>query len=259
VTSGCEAAARPPDPGFDDAVESLIRKGGGAAAEADAIDWSVAPVRPRWATHRAYVEAVSQLLHAERLTGRACSHLARALPEPAARRFIESQARDEARHAHMYDRYLARLGDVAPMDEALESALDGALRWRDSIPAMMVAFNVVLEGEAVHLHGAAARVFPCPLLRRIATAVGRDEARHVAFGRIYLTRALAGLDEEERRAIYRDVEALWRAIARPSAGDGRGGAILRRAWRGYMAARWRTHCRAFERIGLIRAGEELER
>ncbi len=259
MTSGCEAAGGPRDTAFDKAVEALIRKGGPAHAEARAIDWSLAPVRPRWATERAYVEAVSQLLHAERLTGRACSRLAQTLAEPAAARFVESQARDEARHAAMYTRYLARIGDVAPMDEALAAALDTALQWRESVPAMMVAFNVVLEGEAVHLHGAAARAFPCPLLHRIATTVGRDEARHTAFGRLYLTRLLAPLGADERRAIYLDVRALWRAVARPSTGDGRGGAILRRAWRGYMAARWRTHRRTFQRIGLIRPGEEFER
>ena len=259
MTSGCEAAGGPRDPAFDRAVEALIRKGGPAHTEARAIDWSLAPVRPRWATARAYVEAVSQLLHAERLTGRACSRLAQALTEPAAARFVESQARDEARHAAMYARYLARIGDVAPMDEALAAALDSALEWHESVPAMMVAFNVVLEGEAVHLHGAAARAFPCPLLHRIATTVGHDEARHTAFGRLYLTRVLAPLGTDERRAIYLDVRALWRAVARPSTGDGRGGAILRRAWRGYMAARWRTHRRTFERIGLIRPGEEFDR
>ncbi len=79
MTSGCEAAGGPRDPAFDRAVESLIRKGGPVHAEARAIDWSLAPVRPRWATERAYVEAVSQLLHAERLTGRACSRLAQAV------------------------------------------------------------------------------------------------------------------------------------------------------------------------------------
>ncbi len=260
MISGCEPAGGPRDPDFDAAVEALLRKGRQADADADsrAIDWSLSPVRPRWATARAYVEAVSQLLHAERATRRACSRLAGVLPEPAAARFVESQARDEARHAAMYARYLARLGDVAPMDEALAAALDGALERGGSVPAMMVALNVVLEGEAVHLHGAAARVFPCPLLRRIATTVGRDEARHTAFGRLYLTRVLARLGAEERRAIYLEIRALWREVARPCAGDGSGGAILRRAWRGYMAARWRTHCRSFERIGLIRPGEAFD-
>jgi hypothetical protein len=257
VTSGYEAAIAPGDADFDAALESLILKADRAAD--GAIDWSLAPIRPRWATRRAYIEAVSQLLHAERATRLACSHIATALPEPAAARFVDSQARDEARHARMYARYLERLGDIAPMDEALAASIEGALDQHCSVPTMMVAFNVVLEGEAVRLHGAAARAFPCPLLRRIATMVGRDEARHVAFGQLYLTRALASADVEKRRAIYLDVRALWRAIARPSASDGTGGTMLRRAWRGYMAARWRTHCRTFERIGLIRPGEAFDR
>ena len=261
----CEAPAVPPDAEFDAAVAALIRNGEQAGADVRAIDWSLSPVPPRWATRRAYVEVVSQLYHAERATGRACRQLGAVVPEPAAVRFVESQGRDEARHAAMYARYLARLGDVAPMDPALAAALEGALEWRASfapiaaIPAMMVAFNIVLEGEAVRLHGAAARAFPCPLLSRIAATVARDEARHTAFGRLYLTRALAGLGAEERRAIYLGVRALWRDVARPSATDRPGGAILRRAWRGYMAARWRGHCRTFERIGLIRPGEAFDR
>ena len=259
MTLVCDAAGGPSDPTFDKAVETLIRKGGSADSEAHAIDWSLSPVRPRWMTQRTYIEAVSQLLHAEHLTRRACSHLVTPLTDPVATRFVESQARDEARHAAMYTQYLTRIGDIAPMDGALAAALDGALRWHDSAPAMMVAFNVVLEGEAVHLHGAAARAFPCPLLNRIATTVGRDEARHTAFGRLYLTRVLASLGTDERRAIFLDVKNLWRAVARPRTGNNRGGAILRRAWRGYMAVRWRTHIRAFERIGLIRPGEEFDR
>lgn len=254
MTSGCEAA-------FDAAIESLIGKRDRVGAAT--LDWSLAPVRPRWATARAYVEAVSQLYHGERATARACRRLASALPEPAAIRFVAAQARDEARHARLYARYLARLGDIAPMDEALAGAIDGAydgaLGRHHSVAAMMVALHVVLEGEAVHLQGAVRRALPCPLLRGIAATVGRDEARHVAFGRLYLTRALAGLGPGERRAIYLDVHALWRDVARPSAGDGPGGAILRRAWRGYMAARWRVHCRTFERIGLIRPGEAFDR
>ena len=257
MTWAFEAAPGPRDPGFEAAVDALTLKARGARRPA--IDWSIDPIRPRWASTRAYTEAVSQLLHAERATRTACAHLVSALPEPAAARFIESQAADEARHARMYTRYLWRLGDIAPMDEALAAALDGALGWHHSPAAMMVAFSVVLEGEAVHLHGAAARAFPCPLLRRVATSVGRDEARHTAFGRLYLTHALAARGIEERRAIYRDVEALWRAVARPSARDGTRGAILRRAWRGYMAARWRTHRRTFARIGLIRPGEDFDR
>ena len=253
MTSGCEAA-------FDAAILSLIATGERQpAAAAGTTDWSLAPVRPRWATGRAYVGAVSQLYHGERATARACHHLGLVLPEPAAIRFVASQARDEARHAHLYARYLARLGDIAPVDQALAGALDGALGRHDSAAAMMVAFNVVLEGEAVLLQGAVARAAPCPLLRRIAATVARDEARHVAFGELYLTRALARLGLEERRAIYLDVHALWRDVARPNAADNRRGAILRRAWRGYMAARWRVHCRTFGRIGLIRPGEAFER
>jgi len=218
VTSGCDAAGGPSDPAFDRAVEALIHKSGAADTKARAIVWSLSPIRPRWATQRAYIEAVSQLLHAERLTRRACSHLATALADPVALRFVESQARDEARHAAMYTQYLTSIGDIAPMDQALAAALDGALQWHDSVPAMMVAFNVVLEGKAVHLHGAATRAFPCPLLHQIATTVGRDEARHTAFGQRYLTRELAPLGTDERRAIYLDVRALWRAVAARSCG-----------------------------------------
>ena len=259
MTSGFDVAGAPANAIFEKAVETLIRKSEHAEFVDRPIDWSLSPVRPRWTTRRSYVQSVSQLLHAERLTGRACAQLAGALGQPTANRFIDFQARDETRHAAMYSRYLASLGDVAPMDGVLADVFEEALGWRDSVAATMVAFNVVLEGEAVHLHGATLRAFPCPLFHRITSEVGRDEARHTAFGRLYLTRLLAPLETEERRAIYHDVRALWRAVARPEAGDGRGGAIMRRAWRGYMDRRWRTHCRTFERIGLIRHGEDFDR
>ena len=259
MTSGSDADTVSPTAIFDKAIEILIRKGEAADVRNRPMDWSLDPVRPRWWTRRAYVQAVSQLLHAERLTGRACDQLAGALDEPSANRFVDLQARDETRHADMYARYLARMGDVAPMDGVLSDVFNEALGWRDSTAAKMVAFNVVLEGEAVHLHGDALRDFPCPLFRRITSEVGRDEARHTAFGRLYLTRVLAPLEAEERRTIYRDVRALWRAVVRPGARDGMGGAIIGRAWRGYFAGRWQSHCRTFRRIGLIRAGEDFDR
>jgi hypothetical protein len=260
VTSGSETAAPPPGANFETAVETLIRKSEAARDLGDrAVDWEMSPVKPRWTTRRAYVRSVSQLYHAERLTGRACALLAGALDAPSANRFVALQADDETRHADMYRRYLARLGDVAPMDRAIADVLEEALGWRHSAPAMMVAFNVILEGEAVHLHGATLSAFPCPLLRTITSTVGRDEARHTAFGRLYLARLLAPIGVEERRAIYRDVRRLWRAVARPDPADDLRGAIMRRAWRGYMKRRWRTHCRTFERIGLIRPGEDFDR
>ena len=48
--------------------------------------------------------------------------------------------------------------------------------------AVLAAYNVVLEGEAVKLQQDCIERFSCPAFTRITRATGHYEARHVAFG-----------------------------------------------------------------------------
>ncbi len=190
-------------------LEALARAAEtGWSAEAD-IDWSADVVRPAWLTRKSYAALVSQLYHGERATGRACRRLMAEVPDRRLQRCLDLQALDERRHARVFERYLARIGDLAPPDEAFEAAVEQALAWTGSHHGLMVAVHVVLEGEALRALQELAGRLPCLLFRRINRLVAGDEARHVALGRIGLDGVLSELPQEERFDIYRRVRALW--------------------------------------------------
>jgi len=101
----------------------------------------------------------------------------------------------------------------------------------------------------------AGRLFPCPTLRRVTTIADQDEARRVAFGRLYLAAAFAALEPETRAHIHRWSRDLWMTAAdtRPSRPGGM--ALIRaRLHRGYLRARWRDHERTLADLGLFGAG-----
>ena len=178
-----------------------------------AIDWREHVVPPWWLPRKTFIAMVSQLYHSEVAAMRMCRRLQRELPEPEAKRFLGIQHADELRHATAYRAYLERLGDIAPINEALATALEGGLAWSGSYHGAVVAFNVVLEGEAVKLQQELSEMFPCPLFRQINARISHDEARHVAFGKIYLYDRLGTLPCDEKIAVYRWVKHLWHVCA----------------------------------------------
>ncbi len=215
------------------------------------IDWATPVRRPRWLSAAAYGAAVSQLYHGERATARICRRLMDAVDDPALRDGLRAQARDEARHAALYRAYLARVGDLAPMDPALAAAFEAILAWPGSHHGPMVAVHVVVEGEALRLFDDLGQWFPCPLLRHLHRLIAADEARHVAFGETVLRRQLAAVPMEHRRDIAAWVEGLWRACARATLARGRPPArVPRRLVDPWLDRRWTCHSAALARIGL---------
>jgi hypothetical protein len=216
-----------------------------------AIDWRQSARRPFWMTETQVREAVSQLYHGEVATGRLCRRLIGELADPAARRCLELQLADEMRHADVYRRYLDRLGGIAPMDEILARALDAALKGPAATLGAMVAFHVVVEGEALRVQEALARFLPCPLLKQINRLIARDEARHVAFGRIYLAEAVAALPEAARAQLASWLHCLWRQCAEATLADGADrGRIMRGFFHRWLEGGWDRHAAALQQIGV---------
>lgn len=223
-----------------------------------AIDWSLPVVRPPILSAKFFSAMVSQLFYGEIATQEVCRHLLEQLPDPMARRYLRTQLDDEARHARVYDRYLARLGHKAAMDDALMVALEGGLAWRGSYHGLIVAYQVVLESEALEIQQLLAERLPCPLLRRINARIARDEARHVAFGKIYLDPRLPRLERAERFEIYRWVKSLWLDCA--AATEGRYGRLGRLALglpKASLAERWAERAAMLRNIGLVAPDEAL--
>jgi hypothetical protein len=220
------------------------------------IDWRSSPRVPWWLPRKAYTTLMSQLLHGERASFAMCATLRPLLPAGPARALVDLQERDEARHVAVYERYMARLGDIAAPDDYVERALGGGLRGQGGAIGVMLAYHVVLEGEALVLQQDLAHRLPCPLFARINALAARDEARHVAFGKAHLAGRLAGLPAEERRALFVWLRALWRDCAETLRGRYTG---VSRAFfvlsRGSMEQRWARQERALVELGLVTAAD----
>lgn len=238
-------------------LEALTRNALSGQWSADgAIDWDQAPRLPGWLPDRVYASVVSQLYHGERATLAMCRRLSRELAGTPAETFLRTQIADEERHADIYADYLDRLGIMVPPDEAMAAAYDGALAWRGSYHAPVVAFHIVLEGEALDLLQACSKRFPCPLFRQINRRVSHDEARHIAFGKLFLRERVRMLPLDERLEIYRWVRSLWRhCAAATKARYGLFGRFALRTGPAALEARWQRQAEALAEIGLIGPGE----
>ena len=232
-------------------MERLAAGGRRAAASAGAaIDWDTPIKPPAWMTRRAYITAISQLYYGELATTEMCRRLLATLDDPAATAFIRTQIADEERHTAFYERYLRRAGAIGDIEEGVAMAYRGALAWHGSHHGSIVAFHLVMEGEGLRLQNLYSNWFPCPLFAQMNAAIARDEARHVAFGKIYLRATLDELSREERVAIFRWIRTLWFDCAdairteMPQAVK----LLLGRKW---LDERWRQQARALVGIGLI--------
>ena len=218
----------------------------------EAVDWDL-PLAPKAKVPRSVlVRVVSQLHHGELATAGICRNLIALLDQPLAQDCLAIQIGDETRHASVYLRYLEQLGDLAPPEAAFAEALDDGLAWPGSPCGTLLAYHVVLEGEALNIQNELTEEVDCPLLNAINRLASPDEARHVAFGRLYLEHHLPRLDREEREAIFRWIAGIWQNAARSTLlGLGVYRFLLRSKVEGHLARAWQRHLLSFERMGLV--------
>ena len=110
---------------------------------------------------------------------------------------------------------------------------------------------MVLEGEAVKLQQELGEMFPCPLSRPINERISHDEARHVAFGKIYLHDKHGAPLFDERIAVYRWAKELWHVCADANDGCRTAGSAIIGLGRRRLERRRLNHCRTLIEIGLI--------
>ena len=234
-----------------DLAELAAKARTGQWSVADDIDWRFPPRLPFWFTRDRARAAISQLYHGEIATSRMCLSLLDDVAAGPARLCLEFQIADEARHAEAFERYLEALGGVADLDPHLAWVFEAAHRGPAGPLGTMVAFHVVVEGEVLRVQDTLARLLPCPLLRQINRRVARDEARHVAFGRLYLGEALAGLPTEARSQLYGWLHGLWHRTTELAMAESVASAAARRLLRAWLSGGWRHHRAALQRIGLV--------
>lgn len=241
------ATSQPLNERIDGLIAAMSR-----AQNGERTDDNRKPSVPPWLTRRFFRHIVSQLYHGERASHAVCTRLIREIEDPRAQRFLEKQIADEHRHAALYRDYLDDLGGVSAIDPGLARAQDAIAAWTGTWHGPMVAVNTVLESEAVRTLQSAPRLFACPRLAAINRGIVRDEARHLAFGRLFLREHLRTIDATERRAIYRWVQDLWRGCTADRR-DIIGLYVTIR--RPVFAKRWAKQNRDLVRLGLIGSDE----
>jgi rubrerythrin len=217
----------------------------------EAIDWNQHARRPKWMSRALCGQVISQLLQGERATIQFCQELKDVLPEGAALGCVSYQLADERRHALVLERYLERQKSPVLYSKALSQMHEKIMLSDRPIVVKMIAYHAVLEGEAISLLQDLSAYLSCPLFRRIMRKLTVDEARHLAFGKKFLSENLQNLSPEEKRDAYNWVKDLWidGAAATLRELSGLGGWVSRRRNLD-LERRWARQAMVLRQVGL---------
>jgi hypothetical protein len=180
-------------------------------------------LRTHSAAHR-----LSQFLHGEQGALMTAATLAHSVPDYEAKLYSATQTMDEARHVEVFQKYLQKIAIVYPISPFLKGLIDATLK-SDHWVKIAIGMNVVIEGLAMGAFHNMMRVTGCDLLRDIVKLTMRDEARHVAFGNLYVGHALAKMhpDDREDAADFALMALTSMAPTRGRSGDSRSGSSRR--------------------------------
>ncbi|MCP4003843.1 MAG: ferritin-like domain-containing protein [bacterium] len=180
-------------------------------------------LRAHSAAHR-----LSQFLHGEQGALMTAATLAHSVPDYEAKLYSSTQAMDEARHVEVFEKYVQRIAIVYPISPFLKGLIDATLK-ADHWVKIAIGMNVVVEGLAMGAFHNMIQISGCDLLRDIVVLTMRDEARHVAFGNLYVKHALAQMhpDDREDAADFALMALTSMAPTREKAGDSRSGSNRR--------------------------------
>ena len=139
----------------------------------------------------------SQFLHGEQGALFCAAKIVQQVPDMEAKLYASSQVIDEARHVEVFSRLLKKIGTVYGVSSPLKILLRqilGDSRWDMTYLGM----QVVIEGLALAAFAGLRDYAQNPLAARVNAYVMRDEARHVAFGRLALREFYPQLSTAER-------------------------------------------------------------
>ena len=148
----------------------------------------------------ATAQILSQFLHGEQGALMTAAALTHAVPDYEAKLYAATQTMDEARHVEVYERYVSKLALVYPISPWLKELIDATLR-ADHWVKIAIGMNMVVEGLALAAFHNMRRETTCPLLRALTENVLRDEARHVAFGSVYVGQTIRDMHPDEREDV----------------------------------------------------------
>ncbi len=172
------------------------------------LDWWTPIVAPPGVRVAVYVDLVSQLFWAEQVALHALARMHVELVD-GARDFVATQIGDEARHSQVYRGYLERLGDLRPLDPGLGEVFAAVTAWNGPAWGRVVAFNVMLEHEAMHQQQRRIATLPCPLFKQVNTRIAADESRHASFGVLYLEHVVPAASADDKAEVMHWIGRLW--------------------------------------------------
>jgi P-aminobenzoate N-oxygenase AurF len=156
------------------------------------------PATVRWeAATSASSFLLSSFLHGEQGALLVAAQIVAAAPHLDGKFYAATQTLDEARHVEVFSAYINKLGKIHPIAPSMKRLLDMLVE-NDSFLFKCVGMQVVLEGIALFTFRDMRNTTKEPLLKQLLTYVGRDEARHTAFGIQYLRAVLPTISETER-------------------------------------------------------------
>ena len=237
-------------------LSQLVDKAARAPREAGmGVDWKIALKPRRWIPRRTTARIVSQVLHGERIAMRLCDNIYTNMTNPVARAFLRYQREDELRHVSAYKKYINRLGDITPAGTAMQIVEEGANTAPGGAIGRMVICHLILESEAIRLHGELADLIACPLLDAINNRVGPDEARHVAFGKLFLKSQIDSIDPDTRAALGDHAKRVWQAAAEAIFEETIGTRLIPK-WlvEDRLEHAWPRHQLALDELGLSKTG-----
>ncbi|MBW2281195.1 MAG: ferritin-like domain-containing protein [Deltaproteobacteria bacterium] len=180
-------------------------------------------LRAHTAAHR-----LSQFLHGEQGALMTAAVLSHSVPDYEAKLYSATQTMDEARHVEVFEKYVERIGVVYPISPFLKGLIDATLQSGHWVK-IAIGMNIVIEGLAMGAFYNMRRISGCKLLSDIVDLTMRDEARHVAFGNVYVGKTLKNMhpDDREDAADFALVALSGMAPNRERGGDARSGGVRR--------------------------------
>lgn len=141
----------------------------------------------------------SQFLHSEQFALIGVGKVCAAATDLEAKMFGATQLMDEARHVEGFNRFLrTKIGIRYPLSGTLASLFEHVMaepRWDFGV----LAAHALVENMGLATFGVHRERMRDPLAKAFSAYVARDEARHVAFGRLLLRDYYPQLNEAEIR------------------------------------------------------------
>ena len=145
--------------------------------------------------------SISNLLHGEQGALSLSASLCHIQLDPGAQEYAANQAREEARHVAGFTRYIGRRwGAPLPVGKTIATVLTDLVT-TEEVYKKIVGMQMLIEGIAMGSFATLNAKTNDPVLRRLVQLVMSDEAFHHRFGRIWASRTIRHLSEDEHKKV----------------------------------------------------------